>query len=148
MLLRSFRWFEKSSQCNNIFRRQVQESVIFCFNNIMIYELNEEKSNQIVHCWFSGTFIIKFVTATYKELKKGMTFQHFPIQIYDENQWKTTDFGKEASNLDVNILSDGTHTWCCNEPEVLHPLNHCSSPLPAEIIITVDLYSIGTQWLR
>ena len=70
----------------------------------MIYELNEEKSNQIVHCWISGTFIIKFVTATYKELKKGMTFQHFPIQIYDENQWKTTDFGKEASNLDVNIL--------------------------------------------
>ena len=38
-----------------------------------------------------------------RSLKKGMTFQHFPIQIYDENQWKTTDFGKEASNLDVNV---------------------------------------------
>ena len=38
-----------------------------------------------------------------RSLKKGMTFQHFPIQIYDENQWKTTDFEKEASNFDVNV---------------------------------------------
>ena len=45
-----------------------------------------------------------------RSLKKGMTFQHFPIQIYDENQWKTLRTLERKQAIWMLTLSDGTHS--------------------------------------
>ena len=39
-----------------------------------------------------------------------MTFQHFPIQIYDENQWKTLRTLERKQAIWMLTLSDGTHS--------------------------------------